>query len=143
MNNQRTTTIITNLRWGAFFVVLLFLVTHVIPRALGQRGQQTVSKRPSHVEAPSRLDGGNWTLTGSLNTGRADHTATLLPTGIVLVAGGVDSSGVLASAELYDPASGNWTPTGDLNGARDLHTATLLSNGIVLVAAGLDSTGSP
>jgi hypothetical protein len=40
-------------------------------------------------------------LTGSLNTVCYDHTATLLNTGMVLIAGGYGSSGVLASAELY------------------------------------------
>ena len=49
-----------------------------------------------------------------------DHTATLLPNGKVLVAGGNNGSGILASAELYDPASGTWTATGSLNTARDL-----------------------
>ena len=80
---------------------------------------------------------GTWTLTGSLNTARIAHTATLLPNGMVLVAGGFDNAGnALHSAELYDPASGTWTVTGSLNTARDYHTATLLSNGMVLVAAG-------
>jgi hypothetical protein len=77
---------------------------------------------------------------GSLDTARQDHTATLLPNGIVVVAGGHDSNGnTSASAELYDPASGTWTATGSLNTARDQHTATLLPNGMVLVAGGLDS----
>ena len=85
---------------------------------------------------------GTWTSTGNLNTARALHTATLLPSGMVLVAGGHDgptfapSFEVLSSAELYDPASGTWTVTGSLNTARYLHTATLLPNGMVLVAAG-------
>ena len=55
-------------------------------------------------------------MTGSLATARASHTATLLPNGKVLVAGGEDSSfNPLASAELYDPASGTWTATGSLH----------------------------
>src|SRR5262245_24205431 len=53
------------------------------------------------VAAPFQFD-----ETGSLATARWFHTATLLPNGKVLVAGGWDASGALASAELYDPASG-------------------------------------
>jgi hypothetical protein len=44
---------------------------------------------------------GSFTLTGSLNTARYQHTATLLNNGMVLIAGGIGSSGILASAELY------------------------------------------
>ena len=47
---------------------------------------------------------GTWTETGSLNTSRRLYTATLLPSGNVLAAGGLRaSSAYLASAELYDP----------------------------------------
>ena len=83
---------------------------------------------------------GTWTLTGSLHAAREIHTATLLPNGKVLVVGGFnDNNGasILASAELYDPASGTWTLTGSLNTARAYHTATLLPNGKVLVAGGI------
>ena len=80
---------------------------------------------------------GTWSPTGSLDTGRVFHTATLLPNGKVLVAGGSDSrTAALASAELYDPATGTWSATGSLNTARYDHTATLLTNGMVLVAGG-------
>ena len=65
----------------------------------------------------------------------------MLPNGKVLVAGGYDGSGSLASAELYDPASGTWTATGSLATARYAHTATLLPNGKVLVAGGYDGSG--
>ena len=91
---------------------------------------------------PCAGQSGTWTATGSLATARDDHTATLLPNGKVLVAGGYDGSGTLASAELYDPASGTWTATGSLATARYRHTATLLPNGKVLVAGGSDNSGA-
>ncbi len=81
-----------------------------------------------------------WRATGSLNTARRSHTATLLQNGMVLIAGGVDITGFsFASAELYDPARGTWTVTGRLNRERYGHTATLLQNGMVVVAGGLDT----
>ena len=92
---------------------------------------------------PCAGDSGVFTNTGSLATARANHTATLLPNGKVLVAGGLiyNSSSSLASTELYDPASGTWTATGSLATARYVHTATLLPNGKVLVAGGFNSSG--
>ena len=79
---------------------------------------------------PCASAAGVFTNTGSLNIGRSQHTATLLPNGKVLVAGGFNTSiGTLASAELYDPASGTWTVTGSLVTARAVHTATLLPDG--------------
>ena len=83
---------------------------------------------------------GAWTPTGSLSTARSGHTATLLPSGKVLVAGGSNDNDTLsyrlASAELYDPAIGTWTPTGDMTQVRQSHTATLLGDGRVLVVGG-------
>lgn len=84
---------------------------------------------------------GTWSVTGSLKQSRSYHTATLLPNGLVLVAGGEVVSGqsfvLTRTAELYDPGAGEWRSTGDLNTGRDLHTATLLQNGNVLVAGGI------
>ena len=71
-----------------------------------------------------------WEFTGSLNTGRLWHTATLLANGRVLVVGGANID-ILASSELYDPATGIWTLTNDPNSPRLFHTATLLSDGKV------------
>jgi hypothetical protein len=90
-------------------------------------------------------DTGRWSRTGSLNTSRSFHTATLLPDGTVLAAGGhsppwQQPSFAPQSAELYDPASGTWNLTGQLNRARASHTATLLPRGKVLLAGGGGTT---
>jgi hypothetical protein len=60
---------------------------------------------------------------GRMTVARTGHTATLLLSGKVLVAGGPD-----ASAELYDPTSGMFTATGEMTIARSGHTATLLAD---------------
>jgi len=83
---------------------------------------------------------GTWSPSGNLGTARYSHTATLLPSGKVLVAGGAVAGISLSSAELYDPATGTWTNTGSLGTVRAGHTATLLPNGKVLVTAGDDLT---
>ena len=89
-------------------------------------------------------DTGTWTATGSLRTGRTGHTALLLRSGKVLVAGGRvtwPESQVMASCELYDPATGVWTEAAALSGARAHHTAALLSSGKVLVIGGKGDLG--
>jgi RHS repeat-associated protein len=86
---------------------------------------------------------GMFTNTGSMTYAREYHTATLLKTGSVLVAGGLGTSGsMLASAELYNPATASFSVTGSLNVARQGQTATLLTNGSVLIAGGANSSGT-
>jgi galactose oxidase-like protein len=68
---------------------------------------------------------------------RDSPSATLLPDGTVLVAGGTGLYGVtLARAEIYDPATSGFSTTGSLASARVAHTATLLNNGQVLITGG-------
>ena len=45
-----------------------------------------------------------------MNTARSIATATLLPNGKVLIAGGSGSTGALSSTELYDPVSNTFAP---------------------------------
>ena len=90
---------------------------------------------------------GTFTFTGNLNVARSysfnatPDTATLLDDGTVLIAGGFNYSGPVASAELYNPATGAFALTGSLNTARYWHTATLLDNGTVLIAGGASAAG--
>jgi len=88
---------------------------------------------------------GTWSPTGSMSTGRAFASATLLPSGKVLVAGGVVSSdGTLGkTAELYSPATGTWSSAGSMAAARDHQMSVLLIDSRVLVMGGQGSSGKP
>ena len=81
---------------------------------------------------------GTFAATGNMVTGREQYTATLLPDGTVLMAGGHNTIELAASAEIYDPVTGTFGTTGKLAGARELNTATLLKDGRVLIAGGDD-----
>jgi hypothetical protein len=79
---------------------------------------------------------GEFRPTGSSDTDRDLLTATLLPTGKVLIAGGTaHGSSCTNTAEVYDPESGSFAPTGPMVYACE-STATLLKDGIVLLTGG-------
>jgi len=88
---------------------------------------------------------GTWSSAGSLSVARFGHTATLLQSGKVLVAGGCTASTCstdTAVSELYDPTSNTWSTTGNLNTARSYHTAVRLKTGKVLAIGGYTGTSS-
>jgi hypothetical protein len=79
-----------------------------------------------------------------INPARARSTATLLSSGQVLVAGGINFNGTIDtnSAELYDPPTGSFSLTGSMTAARGYATATLLLDGRVLVSGGFSIAGT-
>jgi hypothetical protein len=94
----------------------------------------------SVYDPSSRMFGG----TGNMTVIRVYHTATLLPDGTVLIAGGDDGPDfniTANSTELYDPTGQTFTGAADMISARELHTATLLNNGKVLIT-GTDAISS-
>jgi hypothetical protein len=94
---------------------------------LGETGVARAAVRPD-----------SWQPAGALGTGRALPTATTLPDGRVLVAGGQTGFPLAATsgAELFDPSTATWTPTGALTVARAGQTASPLRNGKVLIVGG-------
>ena len=67
----------------------------------------------------------SWVTNGPLTTPRQNHTATLLPDGTLLVAGGWNGSTALATAEIFDPTTGKWTFTGAMTTNRVLSHGNL------------------
>ena len=79
-----------------------------------------------------------------MTSARADHTATLLASGHVLIAGGNTGNSSTNTADLFEPATGTFTSLSQNNAmisARAHHTATLLPSGKVLIAGGTDANG--
>jgi hypothetical protein len=72
---------------------------------------------------------------------REHETATRLADGRILVVGGDSGDQMLASAELYDPATDTFSSTGSLALARADSSAFLLQNGQVLIEGGYGQDG--
>ena len=88
-------------------------------------------------------------LAASLSVPRAYHTATLLPSGTVLLVGGGNSSDpsvgefqALSSVEIYNPTSKTFSFGASLNFARGFFASTLLGNGNVLAEGGFNGNNT-
>ena len=100
----------------------------------GDRGTQDV---PGSAELYDPATG-TWSATDPPPTPVFDHTASLLPDGSVLVAGGIVGNVATNAAVVFDP-SGSWRAAAPMHTARFDHTATVLADGSVLVAGGASS----
>jgi hypothetical protein len=101
-------------------------VTVTVSNALGLSTPFTftfaANELPECVPPP-----GTWSAIGGLVWGADAITATLLPSGRVLVVGRDGSWPGLV--QVYDPVTGLSFPTGSLTAAHSWHTATLLPSG--------------
>ncbi|MCE1229623.1 MAG: putative Ig domain-containing protein [Firmicutes bacterium] len=128
---------------GHFAATASLNVARAYHRAIPLPGGQVLILGGAASTGVERYDPATETfaVVGNLQAARDHwHTATLLPTGKVLVAGGVgvgSPAPILASTELYDPVSGTSSLSGPLGTQRESHSATLLSNGKVLLAGGM------
>lgn len=95
-----------------------------------------VDWRERGVSYPAIVDP-SWEMTAGMLATRADHTASLLPNGRVLLAGGRHEIGYRLTAEIYDPGSRTWAATGSMAQSRSSHTATVLDGKSVLVTGGI------
>jgi hypothetical protein len=96
----------------------------------------TIAGSSNPIEVAANPNAHGFQATGDMGAQRVAHTATLLANGKVLITGGFNRTAVLATAELYDPATGTFAPTGAMTAPRFSHTATLLANGKVLITGG-------
>jgi hypothetical protein len=79
-----------------------------------------------------------WTVAAPLLQARARHTMTVLPSGRVIVTGGIDLMGALDSVEAYDPTTDNWIALPPMAEPRGYHTATYVPDHGLLVIGGLN-----
>jgi hypothetical protein len=90
-----------------------------------------------------------WVRAADMIHARAGHAATLLSDGSVLVTGGETGIGVfpnqvLASAEIYHPATNSWTAVAAMHALRRMHSSIRLHDGRVLIVGGTnEAPGSP
>lgn len=100
----------------------------------GSRGERALSASLDLYNPTTRSFG----RIGGLLTGRAEHSATRLADGRVLVLGGATSLQIGNIAELVDPRSGAVQAAGALHHPRARHATVALADGRVLTLGGIN-----
>ena len=149
-----------------FITLLLICLPGIAPIATSQQipssatkaGQSVTALADGRVLLLGGVDGGVATSTATLfdprtaisqplngMIERAYHTATLLPSGVVFIWGGVGADGLVRrDAQVFDPATATFAPI-DNPGLlpRAGHSAVLLTDGRLLVLGGVDDRNAP
>jgi N-acetylneuraminic acid mutarotase len=136
-------------QWSAVAALLAPRVDHTATLladgrvlVVGGNGAGLIAATAAEIYDPAT---GQWRATETMHTLRVGHTATLLPDGRVLVAGGFDptdeSYTVLASAEIFEPATNTWRGAAPMLAPRLHHVAVLLPAGEVLAISGENRDG--
>lgn len=123
-------------------VILLSLLTAC---AWSDRAAVTPSPTVPAQVSPAPATTAGLSAAMQMHVARATHSATLLPDGNVLIAGGFRTEGTreiaIADAELYDPTADQFAPIAPMTEPRSGHTATLLPSGDVLIVGGWGAQG--
>jgi len=137
----------------------LHLLQQTLPTNPGMRVQRVVPARATSravAKWPARGQTGalvasllfvpalafaDWVDAGMMLEPRFNHVAARLPNGKVLVAGGYNGLDVLATTEIFDPATHSWTPAASMSVGRDAAGVAQLANGNVLVIGGITPFG--
>jgi Kelch motif protein len=114
--------------------------------ACGSVAQQPASSPAIASPNTAPPETGRWEAVASMSVPRAHFTATLLPDGKVLVAGGVSdvmvTGSALSSVEIYDPSTKKFAAGPSMPLGLAGQTATVLRDGRVLVVGGYTAPGN-
>jgi len=104
--------------------------------SLATGGQRRPGRDDASAMNSDRPSNGSLVPAPAMSAARAAHTATALPDGRILIAGGFGEKGAATGAEVYQPDAGRFSPTGSMTVARESHMGVRLLDGRTLILGG-------